>query len=210
MYHFNEKNIIFEFARIGEGSFKEAPSLRHLDFSANRFLSLEQETFIELKDLTSLNLAENQMEDINGLLTSQPNLKWLNLSQNHLAWFDYAFIPPGLEWLDIHQNGVDSLGNYYALRDDYALKYVDARRNKITGLEVLSVLPSIQEMHLQDNMISTIARNTFLGKPNLTTLHLEGNRITSLDMASLMVSVDPARDQPKMYLAGNPLICDCR
>ena len=81
--------------RIGEGSFKEAPSLAHLDLSANRFLSLEQETFTSLKDLTSLNLAENQMEDINGLLTSQPNLKWLNLSMNHLAWFDYAFIPPG-------------------------------------------------------------------------------------------------------------------
>ena len=45
------------------------------------------------------------------------------------------------------------MGNYYALRDDYALKYVDARKNKITGLEVLSVLPSIEEMHLQDNMI---------------------------------------------------------
>ena len=64
-----------------------------------------------------------------------------------------AVYGPGLEWLDIHSNGVDSLGNYYALRDDYALKYVDARKNKITGLEVLSVLPSIEEMHLQDNMI---------------------------------------------------------
>ena len=59
-------------------------------------------------------------------------------------------------------------------------------------------------------MISRIARNTFLGKPNLTVLHLERNAIRSLDMASLMVSVDPARDQPKMYLAGNPLLCDCR
>ena len=97
--------------RIGEGSFKEAPSLAHLDLSANRFLSLEQETFTSLKDLTSLNLAENQMEDINGLLTSQPNLKWLNLSMNHLAWFDYAFIPPGKDrfthWTEINILRVD-------------------------------------------------------------------------------------------------------
>ena len=39
-----------------------------------------------------------------------------------LAWFDYAFIPPGLEWLDMSGNDVDSLGNYYALRENYSLK----------------------------------------------------------------------------------------
>ena len=58
--------------------------------------------------------------------------------------------------------------------------------------------------------MNPLFRNTFLGKPNLTTLHLERNRISSLEMASLMVSVDPVKDQPKMFLAGNPLICDCR
>jgi len=199
-----------ELSRIGEGAFKEAPNLQHLDFSANRFLSLDQDTFTGLNDLQSLNLAENQIEDINGLLTSQANLKWLNLSQNHLAWFDYAFIPPVLEWLDIHDNGVDSLGNYYALRDNYALKYIDARQNKITGLEVLSVLPSVEELRLQDNMIGHIAANTFLGKPNLTAVHLQSNRLSTLEMASLMVSISPTKEPPKIYLANNPLVCDCR
>ena len=182
-----------ELSRIGEGAFKEAPSLQHLDFSANRFLSLDQDTFTGLADLQSLNLAENQIEEINGLLTSQTNLRWLNISQNHLAWFDYAFIPPGLEWLDLHDNGVDSLANYYALRDNYALKYIDARQNKITGLEVLSVLPSIEELKLQDNMIGHIDPNTFLGKPNLTAVHLQGNRLSTLAMESLMVSLSPEK-----------------
>ena len=94
-----------ELSRIEEGAFKEAPNLKHLDLSGNRFVgSLEQEIFSSLLSLQSLNLAENQLEDINGLLTTQINLKWLNISSNKLAWFDYAFIPPSLEWLDITGN----------------------------------------------------------------------------------------------------------
>ena len=182
-----------ELSRIGEGAFKEAPNLQRLDLSANRFIGLEQNTFSILNELTYLNLAENQIEDINGLLNSQRNLRWLNISQNHLAWFDYAFIPPGLEWLDIHDNGVDSLGNYYALRDNYALKYIDARKNQINRLEVLSILPSIQEMKLGHNMIQNIAPNTFLGKPNLTSIHVDNNRLDTLEMAALMVSLSPEK-----------------
>ena len=29
--------------------------------------------------------------------------RWLNVSSNSLQWFDYAFIPKQLEWIDIHQ-----------------------------------------------------------------------------------------------------------
>ena len=189
-----------ELSRVGEGAFKEAPNLQQLDLSANRFLGLEQNTFASLNDLKLLNLAENQIEDINGIINSRENLRWLNISQNHLAWFDYAFIPPGLEWLDIHDNGIDSLGNYYALRDNYALKYIDARQNKINSLEVLSILPSIQEMKLGSNLISHIAPNTFLGKPNLTAVHLDSNRLKMLEMASLMVSLSPEKGNTQSIL----------
>ena len=180
-----------ELSRIGEGAFKEAPDLQNLDLSANRFISLEKNTFSILDKLTYLNLAENQIEDVNGLLNTQTNLRWLNISQNQLAWFDYAFIPDGLEWLDIHENGVDSLGNYHHLGDNYALKYVDARDNKIDRLEVLSILPSIQQMRLGSNKIKHIAPNTFLAKPNLTSIHLDNNQLNTLEMASLMVSLSP-------------------
>jgi hypothetical protein len=45
-------------------------------------MTLEQEIFSSLKNLQSLNLADNQLEDINGLLTTQIDLKWLNISSN--------------------------------------------------------------------------------------------------------------------------------
>ena len=178
---------------IGKGAFKETPSLQHLDLSANRFLTIKRDTFTGLQDLMSLNLAGNQLEDMNGLLISQANLTWLNLSQNHLKWFDYAFIPQHLAWLDIHDNRIEELGNYFGLGKKHALMYIDARENKITRLKASSVLPSIEELRLQDNLISHIAPNTFLGKPNLTTVHLQNNRLSTLDMTSLKVSISPTK-----------------
>ena len=34
---------------------------------------------------------------------SQYLFRWLNVSANKLQWFDYAFIPKQLEWIDLHQ-----------------------------------------------------------------------------------------------------------
>ena len=97
-------------SRLGEGTFVEVPNLQELNLSKNRFTSLEQDAFKDLKDLQRLDLSQNQLEDVNGLFSHQSALIWLNLSANHLLWFDYAFIPPSLVHLDIHFNNIDSLG----------------------------------------------------------------------------------------------------
>lgn len=180
-----------ELSRLGEGAFVEVSGLLELDLSKNRLMSLDQETFKDIKSLQTLDLSENQLEDVNGLFTHQVSLLKLNLSANHLLWFDYAFVPPSLESLDIHSNKIDSLGNYFALRDNYSLKYVDASVNEISALHVLSLLPGMVEIDLSNNTISRIAANTFLGKRRLVKVHLERNRLESLDASSLMVSLGP-------------------
>ena len=115
----------------------------------------------------------------------------LNLSSNALLWFDYAFIPRSLEVLDIHSNNIDSLGNFYALRDYNNLKYIDASVNAISSLNVLSILPGVVEINLSNNTVSHIAPKTFTGKKYLTKIHLERNRLETLDEASLMVTLGP-------------------
>ena len=32
---------------------------------------------------------------------------------NFYQWFDFAFIPKSLEWLDVHNNRIKRIGNYY-------------------------------------------------------------------------------------------------
>ena len=180
-----------ELSRLGEGAFVEVPALEELDLAQNRFMALEPEAFKDLKQLQVLDLSHNQLEDVNGLFAHQGVLKALNLSSNHLLWFDYAFIPPSLEVLDIKANNIDSMGNYYALRDNYNLQYIDASVNAISELHVLSILPGVRHINLSNNTLTRIAPNTFLGKKNLVEVHLQRNRLETLDVSSLMVSLGP-------------------
>ncbi|XP_040573970.1 toll-like receptor Tollo [Lepeophtheirus salmonis] len=197
-------------SRVGEGAFKDTSQLMHLDLSINRFKALERETFTVLNNLQSLNMAENLLEDINGVLSSLVQLKWLNISSNHLGWFDYAFLPLNLEWLDVHNNRVDSLANYFGIKGDYSLKYLDASFNKIRILKPLSIPSSLTHLYLNDNNIEEIEANTFLDKRNLSRVHLERNNLSKLEMNSLVLSSsDTIIDSPTFYFEDNPFICDC-
>ena len=49
-----------------------------------------------------LRLDGNQLTDINGLLTAQSELGWLNISENRLEWFDYAIVPRSITGCDAH------------------------------------------------------------------------------------------------------------
>ena len=115
-------------------------------------------------------------------------LEHLNISSNKLHWFDYAFVPNSLKSLDIHDNQIDSVENYYSLRDGFQLEFLDASRNRIRALGVLSLLPSLKTIILEKNKISDIGHNTFLNKDNLTHVDLRGNQLSVLNLASLAVS----------------------
>ena len=177
-----------DISRIDGATFNQTPSLLSLDLSKNLLQSLDQNSFAALGQLTSLNLAENSLKDINGLLTMQMRLENLNISANRLHWFDYAFVPNSLKVLDIHDNQIDSVENYYSLRDGFQLEFLDASRNRIRALGVLSLLPSLKTIILGNNKISDIGHNTFLNKDNLTFVDLSSNQLSVLNIAALAVS----------------------
>ena len=69
-----------------------------------------QGVFRELPTLRMLRLDNNKLEELNGILAGQTQLRFLNVSENRLQWFDYAFLPKSLEWLDLHSNQIEDLG----------------------------------------------------------------------------------------------------
>ena len=168
--------------------FANTTNLHVLNLAHNRLTTIDQAAFKNLKNLRALRLDKNQLKDINGLVSSQKNLRWLNVSTNSLQWFDFAFIPKSLEWLDIHNNNVDRIGNYYSLSAGFSLTTFDASFNQIRELEADSLLASLRNIYLNNNRIDRIGSNSFRALGNLTRVELQGNEIASLDMDALALA----------------------
>ncbi|KAF7270671.1 hypothetical protein GWI33_016392 [Rhynchophorus ferrugineus] len=201
-----ENNI----GNLSRGAFDPLTSLKILNLSRNKIQKVTSGAFDGNANLQAIRLDGNLLGDIEGLFAKLPSLVWLNVSDNRLKWFDYALIPTGLQWLDIHANQIQELGNYFEIESSLSLSTFDASSNRLTEITGSAIPNSVEVLFLNDNRISKVQSYTFFKKPNLTRVDLFGNQITSLDPNALRISaVPPERDLPEFYIGGNPYKCDC-
>lgn len=195
---------------VSKNDLKELPSLRVLNLARNRIQNVEHSAFDANTNLQAVRLDANFLQDISNLFADLPSLIWLNVSDNHLSWFDYALIPKQLQWLDIHKNGVAELGNYFQTNDLH-LQTLDASFNRLTSISPNTVPDSIEMLFLNDNLISNILPDTFYNKPNISRVDLFANQLESLEIRALTLSPFPNdKPLPEFYIAGNPILCDCK
>lgn len=195
---------------ITKGVFDKMAALKILNLSRNKIQKVAPGTFDANLNIQAIRLDGNYLADIEQLFAKLPSLVWLNISDNHLKWFDYALIPTGLQWLDIHSNQIEELGNYFEIESTLSLSTFDASSNKLTEITGSAIPNSVEVLFLNDNLISKVQSYTFFKKPNLTRVDLFGNKITNLDPNSLRISAVPAeKELPEFYIGGNPYQCDC-
>nr|WRK64626.1 toll-like receptor [Hypothenemus hampei] len=195
---------------ITKRAFADLPALQILNLARNRVQRVEHNSFSNSPNLQAIRLDGNQLTDVNGLFADIKSLLWLNVSDNRLEWFDYALIPQGLQWLDLHKNNIRELGNRFNLDDDLKLEQLDASFNKITRITPSSFPSSIQLLFLNDNLISLVEPHTFLQKTNLSRVDLYANQITHMDSNALRLTpVESGKQLPEFYIGGNPFQCDC-
>lgn len=195
---------------LTRGSFNNMPALKILNLARNKIYGIEHGTFDTNNNLQAIRLDSNFLTDMNGLFSNLPALIWLNISSNQIVWFDYALVPLGLQWLDIHANHITLLGNYFDLEDKLLLQIMDASSNRITEIGASSLPDGIQLLFINDNRITRVQPFTFLKKHNLSRVDLFGNNIQIMDLSALRLSPYPVdRNLPEFYLGGNPFQCDC-
>lgn len=195
---------------ISRDAFSTLPSLQVLNLASNRIKYVEQSAFSSNPTLKAIRLDANELSDISGVFTNLQSLIWLNVSSNNLVWFDFSHLPNSLEWLDMHDNQITELGNYYDVRNNLKIKMLDVSFNLITEVDEKSVPNSVETLFLNNNRISKVQPGTFLKKLFLEKVVLYGNDIRYLDMTAL--SLDPVsedKDLPQFYIGGNPFSCDC-
>ena len=145
-----------QIGNISRSTFAQLPSLKILNLSKNGIHVLEQGAFAHNPLLQAIRLDSNQIGDISGLFHDLPNLVWLNISDNRIVHFDYALIPKSLQWLDLHANQIQELGNYFQLDDQLSLQTLDASFNRLTELTAAMLPDSLQVLSLNDNQISQV------------------------------------------------------
>ena len=176
-----------ELSRVTKGNFANSTALHVLNLARNRLESIEQGTFDALQSLKALRLDNNLLSDINGIVSALGHLRWFNASSNRLQWFDYAFVPTSLEWLDLHANLIEELGNYYKLRTGFNLKTLDAGANRIKKLTKLSLPTSLVSIALNGNAIDEIEEGAFEDLSVLEKAELGDNELAHLKLESLRV-----------------------
>ncbi|XP_037051674.1 toll-like receptor Tollo [Bradysia coprophila] len=196
--------------QIERETFAKLYALQILNLSRNKIKKVDSGSFSNNSNLQAIRLDGNQLTDIAGLFTDLPNLVWLNISDNHFEIFDYALIPTGLKWLDIHANRIAELGNYFEIQSHLSLSTFDASSNRLTEITGSSIPNSIEVVYLNDNLITRVQSYTFFKKPNITRVDLFGNKISTLDPNALRISHIPEdKPLPEFYVGGNPFQCDC-
>ncbi|CAF4851208.1 unnamed protein product [Pieris macdunnoughi] len=198
-----------QIGNLTAGMFWGMPSLQVLNMAGNKIQSIGTETFQRNSQLEAVRLNTNYISDINGVFVSLKKLLWLDLSENHLVWFDYAFVPSHLKWLDIHANFIEILGNYYKIQSDLRVKTLDASHNRIVSLSAMSLPNSIELLFVNNNEITTIEADTFVEKTNLTRVDMYANKVETLDANSLRIARSDDRTLPQFYISANPFRCDC-
>lgn len=197
-------------SNITNGIFYPLHGLHVLNLAKNKIQNVERGAFDKNNEIEAIRLDKNLLSDINGIFATLNSLLWLNLSENQLVWFDYAFIPMNLKWLDIHSNFIEALGNYYRLQPEITVTTLDASHNRITEIGSLSVPNSIELFFVNNNLIRNVYPNTFIDKQNLTRVDLYSNAITKLHLHALRISAMASmKKNTEFYLSGNPFECDC-
>ncbi|CAG9134958.1 hypothetical protein JYU34_017600 [Plutella xylostella] len=199
-----------QIGNLSVGMFWDLPSLQVLNIAKNKIQSIERGTFARNAQLEAIRLDGNFLSDINGVFATLASLLWLNLSENHLVWFDYAFVPSNLKWLDVHGNFIEHLGNYYKLQDEIRIKTLDVSHNRIVEISPMAIPNSVELLFINNNYLNNIQVNTFFDKKNLTRVDMYANEIVHLDLNSLRLSPVPSnKSLPEFYIGGNPFQCDC-
>ena len=138
-----DKNAIRK-AKLGNYGTVCAADRKHVNFYMQMFVTKCNEcTPLRFQ---ALRLDNNRLEELNGLLNTQHHLQWLNVSHNLLQWFDYAFIPKSLLWLNLRNNRIEELGNYYDMQTGFRLVHLDVGGNRLQRIERESLVHSLKEV----------------------------------------------------------------
>jgi Leucine-rich repeat (LRR) protein len=122
--------------------------------------SLPRNAFHALRHLSTLDVSNNTIVEVGNAFTDMPDLKYLDLSYNHLPI--------------VKKGSFRNLPSLVGLRLDFN-SIIDLEEDSFTDLQ------SLETLILTKNGISVVRRGTFRNLPSLEKLRLDDNLVERLD-----------------------------
>ncbi|XP_031846298.1 uncharacterized protein LOC116432926 isoform X2 [Nomia melanderi] len=173
--------------KLQNNVFQGLESLQVLIVTRNSLMEIERQAFNNLKQLTTLYLHRNSLTKLQkGTFTELESLKDLNLAWNkfeEITKDTFACLPETLDFLHVDFNEISSLE---------AGSFVNVPRFtlSLTGNKISSIpkgtfdLPTLRDLHLNNNTLTTIDGDSYEGLPQLKRLWLTDNLITVIPKGS--------------------------
>lgn len=149
-----------------------------LNLSYNLITNIEHESFKTLEMLRHLDLANNQLQDLQ--LTLPDGLEYLDLSGNQLRTWPTHNLPKELHSLNVRNNRLHELFTGQQHWQPNKLVSLDASHNEIDALPSGGLFPNLLILDLSYNSFTTAPRQVALRAPLLDTLVLDANPIESI------------------------------
>ncbi|OAD57152.1 Leucine-rich repeat-containing G-protein coupled receptor 4 [Eufriesea mexicana] len=173
--------------KLQENVFKGLDSLQVLIITRNSLTEIERQAFNDLKQLTTLYLHRNSLAELKkGTFSELESLKDLNLAWNKFEKITsdtFSDLPQTLDFLHIDFNEINSL-------QEASFVNVPRFTLSLTGNKISSIpkgtfeLPTLRDLHLNNNTLTTIDGDSYEGLPQLKRLWLNENLITQISKGS--------------------------
>ncbi len=131
-----------------------------------------------LSKLTSLSLSGNQLTQVPTQVSQLTQLTSLNLSNNNFTELNTSGLSTltNLEWLSLETNQLTQIPAQISQLKK--LQTLNLGRNKISGgTSLLAGLTNLQQLFLNNNLLSGNIPSEFLGMPKLLMLNLNSNQL---------------------------------
>lgn len=197
---------------------KNLPDLQVLNMSHNSIRTLTTKQ-LHSKSLTELQFAYNSLgvlwKEKDGsyanLFTHLHNLTILDISHNRIAKIPdniYEALPRNLTKLSIHHNLLTDF-SWDKLKFFHQLQILDLGFNSLSSVVGINsnISQSLSFLDLSHNHIFHLENGLFNGPKSLHTLSLSFNKLTTVNISSLMEG--PENNIKTLFLNKNPLQCIC-
>ncbi|KAJ9585658.1 hypothetical protein L9F63_002546 [Diploptera punctata] len=195
---------------VPTGALRRLPSLRTLNLGDNLIETISDDAIPNLRDLRSLSLEWNVISYIhNAAFDGLLSLEFLNISYNNLTDVPKQQLSKltSLEELDLSGNQFIAIGPI-AFQSLFELRRL--RLSSLPRLEKVDVRAFVDNIKLQSVFmernieLNNIPTRLFHGNPLLVDISVRGNNFILLDASHF-----PLDQMDSLYLAGNPLHCNC-